>query len=186
MGVTNKEALDRYRWLVESMAHQYKHPGVELDDLIQEGFCGLFLAAQLWREDGGVPFGYFAIFRIRESIRDALRHEGKLRKSTEVSMDEISDATGLSLHDILGLCAAQEDLVGEAEQAALVDEALDRLPKPDRDLLLMWAKDGMSHEQIAQRLGISRQTVTDRYGAALAKLYRLLRRRVSLGAPRAA
>ena len=186
MGMTNKEALDGYRWLVESIAHRYKHPGVELDDLVQEGFCGLFVAAKLWREDGGVPFGYFALFRIRESIRDALRHSGKLRIASEVSMDEVGEASGLSLHDVLGLPALQEDLVGDAEQAAVVDEALSLLPASDRDLLLMWARDGMSHEQIAQRLGLSRQTVTDRYGASLAKLYRLLRRRVHLGAPRAA
>ncbi len=47
---------------------------VELNDLIQDGMCGLVGAAQRYNSRRGVPFPLYAKHRIRGAILDGLRH----------------------------------------------------------------------------------------------------------------
>ena len=62
--------------LVRKIAKALKRklpPTVDVDDLIQEGFCGVMSAAQRYDTDMGVPFRYFAVMRAKGAMIDYLR-----------------------------------------------------------------------------------------------------------------
>jgi len=62
----------------------------------------------------------------------------------------------------------------QAEAARLLLESLDRLPEPYRVTLVLKHMDGLSCQEIADRLGLALGTVTSR----LARAYKLLRDRL--------
>jgi RNA polymerase sigma factor (sigma-70 family) len=56
------------------------------------------------------------------------------------------------------------------EQAGQVQKALDELPAPLREAVVLHAYQGMGHDQIAETLGISHAAARKRYSRALAEL----------------
>ncbi len=60
------------------------------------------------------------------------------------------------------------------EELALVSRAVADLPRQPRTVLVMARVEGLSHKQIAQRLGIAPKTVENHLGRALALLARTL------------
>jgi RNA polymerase sigma-70 factor (ECF subfamily) len=62
-----------------------------------------------------------------------------------------------------------------AEQAALVQRALDQLAPPDREVVVLRDYEGLDHGTIAEMLGVSGAAVRKRYSRALSRLGELLR-----------
>ena len=184
-GMTKAEVAAEFAWLVDRLARSYARAGVELDDLKQEGFVGLLTALEAWQ--AGCSFKSYADLRIREHMRNLLgRVDGSLDAldvPTE-SFDALG-SDGATMHDSFGAPATQEQELGEAETRALVRDAVSMLPSEGRSIVYA-EMQGETHEAIAVRLGVARQTVTDRSGEAKKRLTRLLKHRVESGAPRAA
>lgn len=62
-----------------------------------------------------------------------------------------------------------------SERQQLVRAAIDRLPEADRQLVLLYDYEGLSHIEAAQILGIGYAAVRKRYSRALEALGRMLR-----------
>ena len=62
----------RYRPLVYRVASAYIGRGLELEDLLQEGMCGLVLAARRYDPDRGVAFSTYARVWVQSAICKAL------------------------------------------------------------------------------------------------------------------
>lgn len=179
--MTNEAAVTQFTWLVEKIARGFARPGVELDDLTQDGYLGLFKAVRTWRQDGGATFKSWASLYIKKAICAAV---GDAIDDQVTSLDETVD--GVSMHELVGVAPTQELELAEHETNAVVRDGVKLLPAADRELLTLWASDGFTHEQIARSMGVTRRTATDRVTLSLARLCRLLQHRVSIGAPRAA
>ncbi len=66
--------IEQYRHLVRPIALHYQQRCAEpLDDLMQVGLLGLLRAAELYRQDSGIPFAAFARPHVRGSILHYLR-----------------------------------------------------------------------------------------------------------------
>jgi RNA polymerase primary sigma factor len=63
---------------VISVAKQYQHTKMPLNDLINEGNIGLIKAAKMFDETKGFKFISYAVWWIRQSIMDALAKNGRL------------------------------------------------------------------------------------------------------------
>jgi len=68
-----------------------------------------------------------------------------------------------------------ESLVLSREREALVRAAIDQLPEHLREAVLLYEYQGLSHQQIADALGIHHAAARKRYSRALEALGRLLR-----------
>lgn len=63
---------------VVSVAKKYQHSGLPLQDLINEGNCGLIKAAENFDETRGFKFISFAVWRIRQYIMNAIDNYGHI------------------------------------------------------------------------------------------------------------
>ncbi len=105
--------------LVVSVARRYRHRGVELEDLVQEGNVGLVRAARSFDPDRGVRFTTYAVWCIRREIAAALRGQGRavrLPRSMYASVSLIA-RTRARLRQIL----FREPTAGEVADAAGIE-----------------------------------------------------------------
>lgn len=68
----------------------------------------------------------------------------------------------------------ERDLI-QSEREALVRRAIEQLPEPLRAAVLLYDYQGMSHQEIAEALGINHAAARKRYSRALASLGKLLK-----------
>ena len=143
---------------VVSVAKQYHHSKVPLNDLINEGNLGLIKAAKMYDETKGFKFISYAVWWIRQSIMDALNNTsrivripankiGELSKISQASslmeqhfereptIEEVAEFMGINVEDIKSANTAsirQSSLDAPFEE----DEGnslLDVLSNPDAD-----------------------------------------------------
>ena len=63
---------------VVSVAKQYQHQGLNLEDIINEGCMGLIKAAQRFDETRGFKFISYAVWWIRQSITQAIAEQSRM------------------------------------------------------------------------------------------------------------
>jgi RNA polymerase sporulation-specific sigma factor len=67
------ELLHRYKKVVKDKARSVSAPGLECDDLLQEGMIGLFKSIRDYRPGFGASFKVFAAMCVERQITSALR-----------------------------------------------------------------------------------------------------------------
>ncbi len=172
-----KAALDKLvcsnlRFVV-SVSKKYQNRGVPLPDLINEGNVGLIRAAQKFDESKGVKFISYAVWWIRQAIRQALaeqsaivrlpasraavlgrvaRHTAELRAELgrEPTSAEVAEAAGMSVAEVESAQIAwrpHESLEGSADgdDQRLLDYLPDVLsPSPDDAALVRAMSEAIS------------------------------------------
>ena len=84
------ELTSAYMRLVISMASKFRHYGLALSDLVQEGNVGLMQAAARFDPDRGVRFSTYASWWIRSSIQDfVLRNWSIVRTGTTAAQKSL-------------------------------------------------------------------------------------------------
>lgn len=101
-----------------------------------------------------------------KAVRNAALDQLRRRQRRPDRLDSIFDATSLPDPRHRGTQAEAEI----AERDALVREAVDRLPDPERELITMKLFTGLTFRQIAELLDQPLATVASRYQRILTKL----------------
>jgi RNA polymerase sigma factor (sigma-70 family) len=192
MGMTNAKAVSEFGWLVERIARGFVRPGIEFDDLSQEGFLGLFEAVRTWVDGAGSSFKAWANIHIKKKVEEAAgvgitkasRQTRFLMEASSLEDAALPDGKErLSMHETVGTQPIQDTVVMLAEREA----AIERLPASDRELLQVWRDlepeaptSTPPTSQIAKRMGLSQQRVSERCQDALGRLERLIKHRVAM------
>lgn len=136
--------------LITKLAHIYRQPGIEVDDLIQEGYLGLLEAKKRFSPEKGAQFTTYAVWWIKKYMKLFLVKEFKHQKLPRHIKANI-DTIPLEDNELL----ASE---GEFDQLTT-----DLLTLGVQDLLLvllrfgLGATDPMSYERVGDYFGKSRE-----------------------------
>jgi RNA polymerase sigma factor (sigma-70 family) len=138
----------------------------EAEDVIQD----LWLRVET-RRPGPVDNPRSYLFRMANNIivdrqREARRRQLRDRMWSEWEAD-------LALAGLQASDCAETRLI-EAEEAAILKRSVDDLPQGARAVLQLHTFDGLSHGEVAERLGISRSGVEKHMAVAMKHLRRML------------
>jgi RNA polymerase sigma-70 factor (ECF subfamily) len=127
------------------------------------------------------------LFRIATHLAiDSVRRERASRKDDldDVSEADVAEAGEGILATSLGNDPRENVL--RRELAGKIQDALAALPEKHRTILVLREVEGLSYEELAERLGIHKGTVMSRLFHARKKMQAALRRYAGLGPARAA
>jgi RNA polymerase sigma-70 factor (family 1) len=160
------EIYNRYAVLMFYKVNQMLRDMETSQDLIQDLFVAMWNKPALIQADNNLS-GYLYISARNSVLKHIQRNKLKNDYLSSLAgfMTEISLET---LHDI-----AEKDLAG------IVQREIDQLPAKMKQVFEMSRKENLSHAEIADKLGISPQTVKKQVNNAL----RILRVKLSVYAP---
>lgn len=137
------------------LARQWMSSRPDAEDVVQEGFLRFWRSRH--RADDPVAYLYTCIKRCALEWHRAGRRRG--RREEAAARDELSGSPSLFLQRL------EQD-----ERRIAIEAAVQNLPQPQREVLVMkiWGK--LSFPQIAQVLAIPANTAASRYRYALERL----------------
>lgn len=139
-------------------------------ELVQEAFLRAYKGLNAFQ--GGSSF-FTWLYRIVMNLAlDLLRKPG--RRNLELQGSQVTDE-GTELPLVSRIDGADPlDVIRRREIAGRIQAALDALPPYHRGVILMREVDGMSYQEIAQVMGVSKGTIMSRLFHARQKLQRAL------------
>lgn len=121
-------------------------PAAELDDLAQEVFLRLLRYSEKTAVEN--PLGY--LLRIAGNVASEWRERARVSKPHEQGwLDEL----------LIEPDQEPQNSVSQARSDESVQAAVDRLPRRQRDVLLLRVNEGLTYKQIADRLGLTPRVV---------------------------
>ncbi len=162
------ELLRRYKKVVKDKARSVSAPGLERDDLVQEGMIGLFKSIRGYQPGYGASFKVFATMCVERQITSALRAATRqkhtpLNYSVPLDHPSVTDGSllraGRTAASPLSSLISREDL-NTARGAFTVLEAR----------VLGLRLNGKSYREIAGVLGVGEKAVDNALNRAKRKL----------------
>lgn len=140
----------------------------DASEIVQEAFLRVYRGLDAF--NGAASF-FTWLYRIVKNLSiDLMRRPSWQRELADELAGEQADALFLSrLFD-----ANPEDTLRRRELAEVVGEAIDALPSYHRAVILMREVEGMSYEEMADAVGVSKGTIMSRLFHARKKLQRAL------------
>lgn len=126
----------------------YVHDMDAAQDIVEDCFVSLL--------QKGLPENADAASYIRVAVRNRSIDYLRRNKSVRIYPENTE-----------GMLSDDDAFAGSCEESKIW-EALERLPERQRQIFIMSRRDGLSHEEIAEELGISVRTVKNQISRALA------------------
>ena len=149
--------------MLRRFLHHHWRDETDLSDLVQETLVRVYESAR--NERPRLPKSF--IFMVARNLMI-----DKIRQKRVVSIDRILD---FEWSNIVDETPSPEQHTAAREELRLLQDALDKLPRPCRDVVILRKIEGMSQRDVALRLGITEDTVEH----LIAKGMRLLKKSVS-------
>jgi len=155
------ELYDRFSPGLYSFILKMVRDEKEAEDVLQEGFAHIWRRATTYDPARSSPFTW-AVMILRNKAIDRLRVRQRLDRTMEKATVEFSHFP-----------EADEAAAGEPErreQGALVRAALTRIPEEQKQAVELAFFGGLTHDQIADKLGAPLGTIKARIRRGLLKL----------------
>lgn len=149
---------------VATIARKYE-VAEELEDLINQGFIGLYKAAEMYKPEKGAKFLTYATYWITQSIQRYIQNCGKLSRVPGMgSLDKpIGEEEDMSMYDLI---PSPEDMEGDAMEriqqeqlTAVIWPIVDKLPEEQAAVIRARYQDRQTLEEIGNGLGTSKERV---------------------------
>ena len=161
----NNVALDcligRYKDVVSMKANKFFMVGSERDDMIQEGYIGLYKAVKSFDAEKQNSFKTFAGLCIERQLITAVKNSNRqkhipLNSSLSLNASAFDEDEDTSIMEVLDVGKRAEDpldIITKKEYFDLVEKSIDdNLSKFEKQVLNLY-KNGESYASIAERLG---------------------------------
>lgn len=158
---------EKYKPIILSLAYKYykilKHKGLELDDLIQEGYIGLNRAIERYSEQKDCLFYTFALLCIERQLQTVTRNASTLKQEIlnhAISFDYEMPYTDMAISDVV------EDEVMHDPIYQMIDlEYQTKLIEFQHNLPFVQARifelryNGFSYQEIGEFLELSKKSI---------------------------
>jgi RNA polymerase sporulation-specific sigma factor len=163
-----EELLRRYKSMVKNKSRGNVPPGLEREDILQEGMIGLFKAIRDYSPASGAPFGAFADMCVDRQITTAIRSAMR-KKHTPLNLSLPLDASeAMAGNDMMRDYRAVNPLKSliDKEEFGRVRGTL-----TEREATVLGLRlNGKSYHEISASLGISTKAVGNALQRAKTKL----------------
>jgi RNA polymerase sigma-70 factor (ECF subfamily) len=136
-------------------ARQWVQSAADAEDIVQEAFV------RFWRRNGTVESRGLLYSMVRSIALDLIRRDSRRARREAAAVSDSDQSVD-----------PQFQLEDEAQQALAM--ALQRLPKDQREVLVMKIWNELTFAEIGQALGVSQNTAASRYRYGLAALRKTL------------
>lgn len=162
-----RRILSRYHYFVRLKANSYFLAGGDGDDLIQEGYIGLFKAIRDYEYGRSTSFRSFAELCVTRQIITAIKTASRQKHvplNTYVSFSHSpssADFDTRTLADVIPSGRASDPVqqVISSEEVGSLTDCLVRLLSPLESQVLKYYLEGNSYEAIAESIGHDTKTV---------------------------
>jgi RNA polymerase sigma factor (sigma-70 family) len=137
----------------------------DIDDIVQETYARLFRLKRAGSLEETRPYLFATA---RNTAIDIFRHRGTISLEP---LAEISDS------DVVEERPGVAEALSRAQEIDILHQAIDALPGRCREILVLRKLQGCSHREIAQRLGISENTVNAQIALGVLRCRAFLRAR---------
>lgn len=152
---------------------------VDASDVVQEAFLKAHRHfAQFRGKTEAELVGWLRQILLTQLVNLVRRHQGAQRRNVLLERDLALELDRSSRELDAGLFARESTPSQQAsrrEQAVLLADALEELPKDYREVIILRHLEGLTFAQVAQRMGRSQDSVDKLWVRALARLRRSLR-----------
>ena len=157
-----RECIRRYGPLVWSLARRFSATSAEAEDGVQDVFVDLWRSASRFDPDIATEVAFVAMIARRRLI------DRRRRAARRPRTEELEEAAPTTLQ------FRGSESIEASSEAALARRALDDLRPEQREVLVMAACHGMSHQEIADVMGMPLGTVKAHARRALLRVRRAL------------
>ena len=128
------------------LSHRSSVPTADLDDLAQE----VFLRLLRYSDDVAIdnPQGY--LFRIAANVANEWQERARLRRPHD---DSWLEDLQVEFND------EPENTIAREVAREYMQEAVDKLPRRQREVLLLHVNEGLTYKQIAERQGLTYRVI---------------------------
>ena len=154
-----KALFDKFSRKMMGLCMRYASDTQEAQDIVQDGFVKVFNSMEGFNHEGSLE-GWIKRIMINTAL-DAYRKNKKRQNDVELDNDytlEISD---------------QEEILGGMSAKFLLT-LVQKLPEGYKLVFNMFAIEGYSHKEIAEKLGISVNTSKSQYSRARSHLQKMI------------
>lgn len=146
------ELSSRYLWLIRSKAAQFQGAAApEPEDLLQEGFLGLYAAAESFQEGAGAAFRTYAgTCIVRRMIDAARRHSSERNRPLNESLSLDSEAVSAMAAE-----NSPEELIELRDQAESLFRRLEQELSPLERKAFSLYLSGCGRGEIEERSGMT-------------------------------
>ncbi len=167
-----RQCLEKYRGLVWSLARRVLGNGPEAEDAVQEIFIELWQKADRYDPSKGKEATFIAVLTRRRLIDKLRRTNARPDGRPSEFTDAVAPASG-------GVGpAAQLELTDEVRR---IREAMAELKPPQPEVLRLAVCDGLTHQEVAERLALPLGTVKSHCRRGLIRLREALSAREQEG-----
>jgi len=171
---------DKLRRMVAFRLDRRLQGRVDASDVIQEGYLDAAQRIRHYLKDPSKSFYVWLRLVVGQRLVDLHRHHVAAQKRAadrEVSLrlDAPSQATsGCMAAQLTGHITSPSQAAARAETRARLEAALDRMDPIDREVIALRHFEELSNNEVAEVLGIKKQSASSRYVRALGRLREML------------